>query len=311
MHIPLSERAAGRWRGILPALGIPPSFLSGKHGPCPVCGEGKDRFRFDNKEGRGTWICSRCGAGDGIELVKRVRGLEFKDAAREIERVIGGAPVEPVHKVQTAREQRHSLNAVWGASRPIRSGDPVDRWLTARGISARPTCLRTVDRLLHKETLTYWPAMVARVTAPDGRPATLHRTYLTEDGQKAPVPEPRLLMPGHVPTGSAIRLTEAGPIMASAEGIETAMAVSLLFDVPCWSTVCAGMMEKWEPPPEAHHILACGDNDLNFTGQAAAYVLANRVYSKERKRSAEVRIPPNPNTDWNDVLMGDRVEALS
>ena len=38
-------------------------------GTCPMCG-GKDRFRFDDKGGRGTWICSQCGAGDEIELVK-------------------------------------------------------------------------------------------------------------------------------------------------------------------------------------------------------------------------------------------------
>ncbi len=68
---PLKDRALGRWRGILPALGVPAKALSNRHGPCPMCG-GKDRFRFDDKGGRGTWICSQCGAGDGIELVKRI-----------------------------------------------------------------------------------------------------------------------------------------------------------------------------------------------------------------------------------------------
>ena len=70
-HEPLKDRALGRWRGILPALGVPAKALSNRHGPCPMCG-GKDRFRFDDKGGRGTWICSKCGAGDGIELVKRI-----------------------------------------------------------------------------------------------------------------------------------------------------------------------------------------------------------------------------------------------
>ena len=66
-RLPLKDRAQGRWSGILPALGIGESFLTGKHGPCPLCG-GKDRWRWDNREGRGTWICSKCGAGDGIAL---------------------------------------------------------------------------------------------------------------------------------------------------------------------------------------------------------------------------------------------------
>jgi hypothetical protein len=39
---PLSERCNGRWRSILPALGINPQYLSGKNGPCPLCREGRD-----------------------------------------------------------------------------------------------------------------------------------------------------------------------------------------------------------------------------------------------------------------------------
>ena len=49
-----------RWLAILPALGVPSHFLRNKHGPCPVCG-GKDRFRFDDKDGKGTFFCNGCG----------------------------------------------------------------------------------------------------------------------------------------------------------------------------------------------------------------------------------------------------------
>ena len=70
----------------------PAKALSNRHGPCPMCG-GKDRFRFDDKGGRGTWICSQCGAGDGIELVKRIQNVEFKEAARLIEQHVGSAPI--------------------------------------------------------------------------------------------------------------------------------------------------------------------------------------------------------------------------
>ena len=44
---------------------------NGRHCPCPVCG-GKDRFRFDNKDGRGTYICNQCCSGDGLELIKTI-----------------------------------------------------------------------------------------------------------------------------------------------------------------------------------------------------------------------------------------------
>ena len=40
--------AKGRWKEILPALGIDPKFLQNRHGPCPICG-GDDRFRWDDR----------------------------------------------------------------------------------------------------------------------------------------------------------------------------------------------------------------------------------------------------------------------
>lgn len=74
--------ATGMWPSILGRLGVDQSYLSGKHSPCPGCG-GKDRFRFDDQDGRGTWLCSGGGdfqSGDGVALVAHVRQCEWKDA---------------------------------------------------------------------------------------------------------------------------------------------------------------------------------------------------------------------------------------
>lgn len=49
-RIDVRTAAAGRWRAILLSLGVNERALSGKHGPCPLCG-GRDRFRFDDKDG--------------------------------------------------------------------------------------------------------------------------------------------------------------------------------------------------------------------------------------------------------------------
>lgn len=59
------------WEEILLQLGIDLPGLN-KHGPCPCCG-GKDRFRFDDKDGRGTWFCNHCGNGDGLDLIAKVK----------------------------------------------------------------------------------------------------------------------------------------------------------------------------------------------------------------------------------------------
>ncbi|MEQ9642507.1 MAG: primase-helicase zinc-binding domain-containing protein [Alphaproteobacteria bacterium] len=67
------DRARGRWPTILPRLGIAASFLVNRHGPCPLCG-GRDRFRFDDRDGSGSYYCNRCGPGPGLLLVQKLNG---------------------------------------------------------------------------------------------------------------------------------------------------------------------------------------------------------------------------------------------
>jgi len=297
---PLKDRAQGRWSGILPALGIGESFLTGKHGPCPLCG-GKDRWRWDNLEGRGTWICSKCGAGDGISLVMQKNGWDFREAARQIETVIGSAPEDPPKRERSDRDKREAMNNLWRSSKAVDVDDPVGRYLYRRvGLMSFPPCLRTAYNLrYYSDCPSFHPAMIAMVTGSDGAPTTLHRTYLTDDGRKAPVIEPRRLMPGNVSKGAAIRLGPAGNVLGIAEGIETAFSATALFDVPCWAAVNAGMLAAWQPPSQARRIIIFGDNDPSYAGHAAAYALARRLGT--RQRVVEVEIPHKVGTDWNDV----------
>src|SRR3954462_2176603 len=82
------ERARGRWREILSQLGIDSRFLVNKHGPCPLCG-GRDRFRFDDKDGTGSYYCNQCGAGVGVILIRNLHGWDHATACGEIDKIIG------------------------------------------------------------------------------------------------------------------------------------------------------------------------------------------------------------------------------
>ena len=77
----ITAEAVGKWQSIFSSLGI--EVGNGKHCPCPVCG-GKDRFRFDNKNGRGTYICSQCGSGDGLNLIKNYYHCDAKEASSKV-----------------------------------------------------------------------------------------------------------------------------------------------------------------------------------------------------------------------------------
>lgn len=78
------EMFNGRWRDTLESYGcqLP---RSKNHGPCPVCG-GKDRFRFDDKQGRGTWFCSQCEpqSGGGLKLLSMFINKSTMDTAKEL-----------------------------------------------------------------------------------------------------------------------------------------------------------------------------------------------------------------------------------
>lgn len=300
---PLRERARGRWNTILPALGIDRRYLTGKNGPCPLCPEGgRDRWRFDNKAGSGSWICSHCGAGHGITLALKFTGAPFKEIAQRIERIIGDAPIEQARNERSDADKRAALNRLWQSSRPVCSGDPVDLWITSRCIrlDAFPNTLRTAPRVRFSGPPVSWhPAMLAMVTDPAGRPATIHKTYLTTEGHKAEVDRVRMFCAGTVPAGGAVRLSLPAAVLGIAEGIETAFAATHLFGIPTWAALNAGGLEKFEPPAETKRLVIFGDHDINGAGQRAAFGLAARL---AQRLLVEPRIPGKPGTDWNDAL---------
>ena len=312
----IQDRARGRWRGILDAVGVDPRYLTGKHGPCPICNGGKDRFRFDDKGGDGTFFCTHCGAGNGVDLVMKIRGVAFVEAKRAIEGVIGVAPVIVPKVGRNEEQQRDQMAALWQRASRLDGDDLASRYLRQREVELEewPTMLRYVPDLPHwsdGNVRTLHPAMLAKFVAPDGRSAILHRTYLAEPGVKAKLPgeaNAKSYMPGKVPARGAVRLAPAAETLGIAEGVETALSASILFSVPVWASLTTGSMVKWEPPPEARNLIIFGDRDDSFAGQNAAFALAYRL--RTEGRGVEVRIPdPEDGSDWNDVLTARRVAA--
>ena len=111
---------------ILSGLGIAPEYLRNRHMPCPGCG-GHDRFRFDDKDGRGTFYCGGGGdpvSGDGFELLSHVHGWDFKTAASEVRKVLGidagerrqlPAKVIPIRKPEVSSTQLYAKR-LWEAA---------------------------------------------------------------------------------------------------------------------------------------------------------------------------------------------------
>ncbi|MEM4721690.1 MAG: primase-helicase zinc-binding domain-containing protein [Candidatus Methanomethylicaceae archaeon] len=85
-------------------------------GPCPFCGEGKDRFRVWPQQGEGgRWWCRQCGkSGDVIQYLREIRGLSFKEACDVVGKEMS---ISSFHQ-QAPRES-------W---QPRQTAPPGDRW---------------------------------------------------------------------------------------------------------------------------------------------------------------------------------------
>lgn len=315
MRPPVREVARGRWPRILEHFGLSAKQLSGKHCECPTCG-GVDRFRLDKKSDRGAFFCSHCRPdntpGDGIELLMKWKGWGFETAAQEIEAIAGVMqPVQAAEQPDDA-QKREALRRVWSEAKPLVPGDEAVRYLAGRGLNLAtlPDSLRLHPALAYYDEdkiIGRFPAMVARVQAPDGSGATIHRTYL-HDGRKASVPSPKKLMPaGKAITGAAIRLSQAGEALGIAEGIETALAASSLFGIPAWSAINAHGVQAFEPPAGVTRVVIFADHDASYTGQKAAYTAAFRLV--QQGFDVEVKVPAVVG-DWLDELQGARISPL-
>ena len=275
-------------------LGVDSKYLVNRHGPCPVCG-GTDRFRFDNKEGKGTFICNSCGAGDGFQLAKLVTGKSFKSIAEAVNTITGEKSyIRPTDRTEDDKRKAAIKNVWEGSGRP-KSGGAVSSYLKSRlGLVWASNSIREYRGKNH------W-LMVSKIVGPDDTAQNIHLTYLTEDGRKADVTPNRRIMSGPLPDGSAIRLAPADIHMGIAEGIETAIAASVLFRIPVWAAVNAQNLAKWIPPSITQSVTVFADNDASFTGHAAAYALAKRL-TLQHEMDVRVLIPPVVGQDWADVL---------
>lgn len=293
----------GKWKSILQACAVGSKHLTGKHTSCPICG-GSDRFRFDDKDGKGTWICNNCGAGNGFTLLMLYLKMEFKEALKLVKEKEGVAKYERPKVQRTDEENKASCKKLWDGSKPVSDADFVDKYLSTRGITLR-------SKSLHKHFQCYsshgktFPAMLALVKDFEGKGVTIHRTYLTLEGRKQEIDSCRELMSGKIPEGSAIRLMEPTLNLGIAEGIETALSAAQLFGIPVWSAINAVLLEKWVPPEAVTNIFIFGDSDTSYAGQKSAYVLANKLAIKGL--SVQVHIPNSG--DWNDEIMKTREAA--
>jgi len=307
------ERAKGYWHWILEYANMDPDLLTDKHTACPICG-GSDRFRFDDKEGRGTFFCNQCGSGDGMTLLGRWLSMDFAGTAARVDEILGDTKQPDAKKSfkqeRSIADKQRALNELWNLDDfPAL----VDSYLVSRGLPDEMA--QHMPDVKGCRMTPYWAggvnrireAMLARVRSAAGRPISIHRTYIgTADlgREKKTMPTLENLI------GGAVRLTTNGygaSTLLVAEGIETALAGSIYVSDPadCWATLTANGMDGLVVPDHYERFIICADKDQSYTGQAAAYTLARRLQARKGTQAVEVVTPVETGCDMLDVVSKD------
>ena len=254
---------------------------------------------MDNDKGNGTFICGQCGAGDGIEFLKRLNDWDFHTAASEVDKIVGGVRMEPQPAQLDPQQAKDRMRDMWRKSVPIVEGSLAWKYLRGRNVlpGRIPESLRFMENCPAPGGQRL-PAMLALIEGPDGIAQSIHRTFLGPDG-KANMTTPRALMPGKLCDGASVRLYPHKERLGIAEGIETAIAAAKRFQMPVWAAINANMLARWVPPAGVSEVVVFGDCDQKFGGQAAAYALAHRLAVKGVE--VTVSIPEAVGMDWADV----------
>lgn len=291
----IATAARGRWPHILSALGI--NVPNGKrHGACPVCG-GKDRFRLDDKEGRGTWFCNHCGNGDGLDLVRLATGHDVKAVSAMVAETlslpeVSNQPIMPARN--KAVDGKAGQKRFTELSQQTQLGECS--YLTARGLHGHTVSL--LDKQFSMAGMSFGVGSIL-LPLTDIAGNTTGGQLISPEGEKC-------LLQGSQLSGAFIQVSalpaEPPEQVIITEGFATGITVSMLAEGLILAAVAATNLVKvaeqirlrW---PEARIILA-GDNDLldgkDNTGRIQAEKAAKAV-------DGWVTLPPTRHkADWDD-----------
>ncbi|EQA6159164.1 primase-helicase zinc-binding domain-containing protein [Enterobacter hormaechei] len=293
------KQACGHWPRILPALGV--KVIKNRHQACPVCG-GSDRFRFDDKEGRGTWFCNQCGAGDGLKLIEKVFGVSASEAAGKVNALTGNLPpVAPEVIAAAGAETDASRKAA--ASMAVKLMEKTrtatgNAYLTRKGFPGSECVMLTAT---HKTGGVTFGAGDLVVPLYDDSGALVNLQLINFEGLKRTLKGGAVKGTCHIIEGQK----QAGKRLWIAEGYVTALTVhhltgeTVMVALSSVNLLSLASLARQKHP--ACQIVLAADRDLSGDGQTRAAAAA-------RACEGIVALPPVFG-DWNDAFMQQGEDA--
>ena len=285
---------------------------------CPVHGSSSttkgDGLRFlKDFESTGGILCNTCGPkADGISALAFLTNTPWGEVCRDIAELLGVEPDKEVKKGSRSVAQSKQLQVVvpeprvvspeevekvrrkldwyWDTSQEI--GDelpaPIALWFKSKGCLVDADILRPIVRF--KPSFPYYVDKVPSghyflmvVAVRDvftGEILTIHRTYLTPDGKKAPVDDPRKTteyLPNAVIGNMGVQIgTPIDGVEFVAEGLETALVINRVYGLPVRATLTTSVLRALQvyqgtdnAAQPIKQVVCFTDNDYSCAGAMA------------------------------------------
>jgi hypothetical protein len=268
-------------------------------GLCPIHGERTPSLHVYPNQ----FHCNGCGAhGDVFDWLRAVRGMSFhqafeylggRDDAGPSEARTGHEPGEgtagPAEDTRAAEREAEG-RAAWDDA-----FDPavvVLEYLDGRGLSLPPEPVIRFRPKIWWDVYRQHPEMPAPVTdVISQKPVGCQITRLETDGSgKALVKRPRI----NLCRAGFVRLYQPDPILAWAEGTETALSVAVMFGIPAWCTLGRDLRRQradLESPFNIRISEARAEAELD---EAAVEAAADAIDQEAEIAKMIVRMTPTP-----------------
>lgn len=302
------DAVVGNWGKVFNYYGLPP--ITGNHhfkGKCPIC-EAKGKFRIDDKNGQGTYIC-KCSSGTGWSLLEKTQGKDFKTLAREIDGILGNT-YNGVSQPRDITQSEKIRNKVLNKFNKLKllNGTNASIYFKNRGIEAHE--INNVRFCENDKTPDgMFSAIYSIASDSKGNACYLHRTFL-DGSKKADIKNNKKMLSLQEDTylehaqSVAIRLSDVSSTLGIAEGIETALSCKQKYKCNTWATLNASLMKRFIAPKGVKHLIIFADTDSNLTGHASAFECGRKnILSNNDVEKVSIRWPQKG--DFNDVINSD------
>ncbi|HBS9294676.1 TPA: toprim domain-containing protein [Klebsiella pneumoniae] len=287
------HKANGYWPSIMQRLNIP---TNRSEGPCPACG-GNTRYRFDNKDNRGTYFCSHCGAGTGLDLVMKVNQC----GAREAANLVAEAMALPLPEPKPARERTQTDIAGKVAAMTAKALPGQSAYLTSKGLTCPFPLLPDGSLVL---------------VLKNAAGATTGAQVIKPDGSKR-------LVAGTVKKGACyvVNSIKSPETVIIAEGLATALSVHQMHPealavvaVDAGNLLSVAQLMRQKHPNA--RIFIAADNDQSAESDRSGGVKINTGKECAEKAAKAVAgwasLPPvDYKADWNDYHQQYGLEAAT